>query len=481
MKGPISSHLQQIHLEAGSKSYRPIAHHQANETTYAQEHNELQANLLSICSAYLWPRGSYRAACPRPILIHARHQQQLEELHEAFNTAITDIIDRWWSDPEARFPERMPLEKGEENLLEWLEEQVSRGKLAKYSACQGSWRPDFLVEGDSTNPDAVNAEKFRITEINARFSFNGFMHEAYGQQAVDKMDLGAYGLNSATDASKIIDGLFSLFNPALPLHLLKGEEQGIDIHMFIDAVRRRFGVTPRIISPSDLRLVPNPRNKGANMLCCVARTDSDFRFLPETPTMISSGGEIVEEIHQIGLELHQHELLALQQEILRQVSLRCFNDMRSIFLIHDKRMLGVVKQEIPSLVMRGVLSPAQAHILDEGIVDTVLPGSTEMDRLLQASSCSSKLKDQYILKPARGGKGAGIVFGEDLSPDEWVSSLKGLQSPELTTGTTFVVQARIKPRLYDVILKASGERLQYPLVAGIGFARLAVEAHGSVQ
>lgn len=43
----------------------------------------------------------------------------------------------------------------------------------------GSWRPDFLVED---GPDGE--ENFRITEINARFSFNGFMHAAYGQQAL---------------------------------------------------------------------------------------------------------------------------------------------------------------------------------------------------------------------------------------------------------------------------------------------------------
>jgi hypothetical protein len=38
-------------------------------------------------------------------------------LHEALTAGITDIVERWWTDPEARFPERMPLEKQEKDLL----------------------------------------------------------------------------------------------------------------------------------------------------------------------------------------------------------------------------------------------------------------------------------------------------------------------------------------------------------------------------
>lgn len=38
-----------------------------------------------------------------------------------------------------------------------------------------------------------------------------------------------------------------------------------------------------------------------------------------------------------------------------EVSLGCFNDLRTIFLLHDKRMLGVVKHE---LLGRGPLTGA---------------------------------------------------------------------------------------------------------------------------
>ncbi|KPM41729.1 hypothetical protein AK830_g4830 [Neonectria ditissima] len=452
MKSSLAAQMEQIHIGRGHHGYEAVLQQKTEGIIYAQEHEKIQATLLAKCPAHLWHNDSYRAACPRPILIDTCHQQQLEELHEALTAAITDIVQRWWTDRDARFPERMPLEREEEKLLQ------------KFPECLGSWRPDFLVE-DSRGPEDGDAtENFRITEINARFSFNGFMHEAYGQQALDDMGVEAIGLKNATDPEKILNGLFGLFRPEEPLHLLKGEEHGIDIHMFIDIVRSRFGVTPKLIKPEDLRLLPDPQGKGGYRLCCIAENVGD-RLPHSTPsTLLTSQGEVLEEIHQIGMELHQRELLALEPEILRQVSLRCFNDMRTILLVHDKRMLGIVKQELQSLVLRKVLTTSQARILDRGIVETMLPGSQELIQLFQASKNLPELKNDYLLKPVRGGKGAGIVFGDEFSPGQWIAALDRLKSPGLISGVTCVVQRRIVPRLYDVVLKASGERLRYPLV-----------------
>ncbi|KAK7413980.1 hypothetical protein QQX98_007163 [Neonectria punicea] len=436
MTHSVAARMEQIHLGLNRHGYESVLHHETKSTIYAEEHDKIQATLLAKCPSHLWHNDSYKAACPRPILIGNCHQQQLEDLHEALTAAISDIVQRWWTDRDARFPARMPLEKEEEKLLQWLETQVLCGNLPKFPACLGSWRPDFLVEESRGPEDAGSEENFRITEINARFSFNGFMHEAYGQQALDDMGMGASGLRNATDPEKIIDGLFDLFQPHLPLHLLKGEEKGIDIHMFIDVVERRFGVTPRLINPADLRLLPDPQGKGGYRLFCIAKDTGDHPSHPSSSTLITSQGEVLEEVHQIGMELHQRELLALEPEILRQVSLRCFNDMRTILLVHDKRMLGIVKQELQSLVTREVLTPSQARVLDRGIVDTLLPGSQELAHLLEMSKEFLPLKNDYILKPVRGGKGAGIVFGDELSPDEWLSALGRLQSPGLISGVT---------------------------------------------
>lgn len=255
-----------------------------------------------------------------------------------------------------------------------------------------------------------------------------------------------------------MDGLFGLFDGNYPLHILKGAEKGIDVHMFLDAVKTRTGIKARIITPADLRLLADPRSKGGYRLCCLA---SEGRGVS---TFTASSGEDWEEVHQIGLELHQRELVALGSEMWRQVALRCFNDMRTILLVHDKRMLGIVRQEIPNLLLRGVLTVEQASSLNYGVVDTILPGSSELHRLIETCKTSPEARCGYIVKPIRSGKGDGIVFGDDVSAEDWMSTLEALVSPKVIQGVTCVVQRKIIPRLYDMVLKARDGIVTYPLV-----------------
>ncbi|KAF1735506.1 hypothetical protein CRV24_004430 [Beauveria bassiana] len=451
--------MRQIHLGLGSAGYAVVSRDSAEQqqqqqlAIFAQEHEAHEEILLAQCPQTVWPQGSYRASCPRPILVTKQHCDQLLQLHGALTAAINDIVPRWWRDTEARFPQRMPLAAEEEDLLKWLDEQQDLGHVREYSTCQGSWRPDFLIE-EVRAADGTCAESFRVSEINARFCFNGFMHIAYGSAALADMGTERSGLVAATDGEQFLDGLLGLFQHDKPLHLLKGEERGMDIQMFVYAVQQRLGTAPRLITPADLRLAPDAH--GRTTLCCLASPDAAGTLLR------TAAGELVEEIHQVGLELRQHELLQLDRDVWRHLSLRCFNDMRTVLLVHDKRMLGIVLQELDNLVARGVLTPAQAAALDRGIAHTILPGSPELQTLIM-----KKNKDEYILKPVRGGKGAGIVFGEEMSVDEWRAAVERLRLRRPVVDDEaglFVVQRKVEQIRYDVVLKKNGEVGRFPLV-----------------
>ncbi|KAF1996084.1 hypothetical protein P154DRAFT_499105 [Amniculicola lignicola CBS 123094] len=456
-----STQLSQIRLCSKSGICEPAVRYARTENDIIacdEEDTKFRQALLRFCPAELWPESSYAAGCPRPILVDQYHQQQLQILHRALTISLKDIVQRWWTDDEARFPERMPLEKKEEDLLKWIDEQATCGLLREYSepGCLGSWRPDFLVDTDENG-----REKYRITEINARFSFNGFMHLFYGQTVINESLPAGSGLAGAVNPEEILEALFRLFDPQYPLHLLKGVERGIDIHIFVDFMWRRFGIRVRIVSPADLRLFPDSRNRSGFRLCCriSSETQADGGAFQPTP----NGGEVWEEIQQVGLELHQQEIVALEPEMLRQISLRCFNDMRTVLLVHDKRMLGIIREEIPNLLRRSVISCSEAKALSCGIVVTILPGSQDLCSLIQATTASPQLRHQYLLKPIRGGKGEGILFGDEATAEEWLSRLGQLRSPDITSGKSCVVQMRIFPSLYDMVLKPSGV-VKYPLV-----------------
>lgn len=114
----VANRLQQIHLGFGDHGFELVTHRKVENELYLQEHSKLQASLLRKCPAHLWHKGSYKAACPRPILITEYHEKLLQNLHDALTSAITDIVQRWWIDSDAQFPQRMPLEKDEEALLQ---------------------------------------------------------------------------------------------------------------------------------------------------------------------------------------------------------------------------------------------------------------------------------------------------------------------------------------------------------------------------
>jgi hypothetical protein len=110
--------LQQIHLGIGSHAFESVGDYKSDAKVYAQEQEAYETNLIRRCPAPAWPKDSYKLACFRPILVSNQHKQQLAELHGALAAAITDIVHRWWTDQDARFPERMPLQKKEEDLLQ---------------------------------------------------------------------------------------------------------------------------------------------------------------------------------------------------------------------------------------------------------------------------------------------------------------------------------------------------------------------------
>ncbi|GLI75899.1 hypothetical protein PoHVEF18_004165 [Penicillium ochrochloron] len=395
--------------------------------------NELQCNMLKCSPPETWGAGDiYETCSPHPVLITPAHKKQLQSLSEALSTAIVDVVNRWWSDAAARFPERMPIEPFEEDLLRWMDSQPE-SVIRPFETCTGSWRPDMLLE------PAVDGgtENYRICEINARFCMNGFLVTAYGQQALLDMGVGRNGLKGVTDPET-------------------GEEPGYDIHLYRHYAKS-LGIQVRLIDPADLRVLESPTSPGGYKLYCLAQENA-------AGTVANENDEILEEIHQIGLELHQRELARMTPQMLQQLSLRCFNDMRTILLVHDKRLLGIVIQELDNLVTRNVLTPEQATILHRGIVPTIIPGSSQLSHFI-AECRKSSLQDTYLLKPVRSGKGAGILFGDELSRDEWLSKLKSMRDPHLQRGkTTYVIQRRIEHGLYEVLLRESDGVQRYPLI-----------------
>lgn len=209
--------------------------------------------------------------------------------------------------------------------------------------------------------------------------------------------------------------------------LVKGRECGIDIHLFNNCYSKS-----RFIHPSDLKLAPCGNS-------------------PSGYTLRDRYGVI----EQIALELHQDELEALEEDVLLEIGARCSNDLRTIFLMHDKRMLGLLLQELDSLVLSKALTSRQASALQSGIVETHLPGTSSFQSILS----EPQNRHMWLLKPALAGKGEGIVFGKDVDEETWKSFLKQKPEPAVVgcpptpTRNTFVIQRYFVQRRHKLIVQ----------------------------
>lgn len=120
MKYSLPSRLQQIRASREGVGYEPVASSTPegpDEARDLADWQALQSALLRLCPAKTWYKDSQSTCLPRPVLVTREHQRQVTEVHTALVLAITDIVERWWADADARFPERMPLQTKEEDLL----------------------------------------------------------------------------------------------------------------------------------------------------------------------------------------------------------------------------------------------------------------------------------------------------------------------------------------------------------------------------
>ncbi|RAK79414.1 uncharacterized protein BO72DRAFT_365277, partial [Aspergillus fijiensis CBS 313.89] len=392
---------------------------------------------------------------PNPLLLPERLQRSVAKLHEALVSGLSSIVDTWWTDEQAAFPRRMPLEPHEEDLLRWLHEQSEANNLRPFRNCQGHWRSDLLLPSD--HPGTV-----KICEINARYSINAQLLAAYGYQIYEEMAAERGCVFAGADARKFIKSQLDIFDPKYPIHIVRDQYRTPYIDMFVSFAEQSGRISATIIKSADLRLIKSNNSQTGYDLYCLSDKDC--------PDMVSTDSERLDRVYQTGLHLFQHELRSIPTDILRHLALHCVNDLRSVLLIHDKRILGVLLQELDSLVSKQVLTPEQAAILRHGVVPTINPGSPELSNLIDQQSRSLIHKDNFIIKPVRSGRGDGILLGRELSVSQWDSLLLDLRDPGLEPGRTmYIIQPLIEQPLFE-LLDHRGEVQSSPLVGSCHLA-----------
>ncbi|KAK4124711.1 hypothetical protein N657DRAFT_615634 [Parathielavia appendiculata] len=434
--------LRQVSLAASTSDGIFVSPEDAGQDTRIMETKCFREALLRNTAPYgQVPKNAVRLN-PHPAVIPKKFLENLNLFHEALTIALVDIINRWWTDKEADFPNRMPLEPRVESLLRWVAMGSEEGFIRPYKGNQGNLRPDVLIPASNTS----SPFQFRVCEFNGRFPINFLDYTASAYEALADTKWQNPSLGPASDHAKLFDSLFKLFDPSAPIHFVsESSEFPLDSPLY-GLVEQRTGMRPRSVKPSSLRLIASETAPTGFDLYC--EIDVHASMVRTSSDLINVDGQVLEKVHQVGLKLYDFELFALAPEMVRHIAMRSVNDVRTVFIAHDKRMLGIIRQELDALVHKHkVITQAQARILSDGIIPTILPGSPELRQLAETNTFH---KDDFILKPFRLARGSGIVLGKDLSASQWSSIIESMRKVDFNSSARqYVLQPLLPLQSFD--------------------------------
>lgn len=337
---------------------------------------------------------------PSPFVWTPELCQQLADINEAIYIGLQHIIRRWPRDEQLQQHLNLPERIRKLFVQQWADlpddQDIPLGTL----------RPDVLFGQDG---------QLHVCEINCRFPLNGFlitwamnnaMHEAV--MSPDSC-LSNFNISASSAIMTLVQDVKNRFTASFPVWLIRGKETTHDTGLFAYFTE----LETRECKPEELQA-----DEDGNIFVF----DGQTRYAME----------------QCVLELHQDEILCLNDDVIRGLALlssrkKCLNDIRTIFLAHDKVMLNC---------LRRYSSHLGKHY--EGILKRYIIPTFRFEHCLNIPG--DLLPHGAILKPRGGGKGEGVVITTSTEGDY----LEKLQ-PDLLPGADYVVQPLISQQEFKIL------------------------------
>ncbi|MGZ5051594.1 MAG: hypothetical protein ACXWF8_12160 [Methylobacter sp.] len=347
------------------------------------------AALHAIVGEFSWYAERFS---PYPLLVEPAELQMFVHLRATLNRAIVEIVDAYGDDP--RIADIIRLPPPLTSLL---------GKLRHKPYEVGSFLPDLLLD---------HAGTWKVCEINARFPVNGYLSSYYINSFIGGLDyLSGSAARPLTELDGLLEAIAGRFEPDKPLLVLRDREKGMDTHLLLPELQR-YGI----------------------------------RALTVRGGAIYDGGEPVQ---QFILELERDELLAMSAELLEALadSPAYFNDLRTLLLAHDKRLLAVLGN---AGIMADYLDKADLAVLAEHILPTYQAYDPKIAEDLQANPGG------WVLKRNSSGRGIDMLFGWECEPSQWRQTLA-------TQADDYTAQRCLPQRRVPIIVLENGELRQQPM------------------
>jgi hypothetical protein len=125
----MSSHVTLRQISLHQPDLQDVSH--ITEADHDEETRQFR-NALRRNPSWSPHNKTLSSVSPFPIVVPEYLVDHLKKLGDSLGRAVTSIVDRWWTDPVADFPSRMPLLEHQEKLLKvWF--PPCHAGLTKYS------------------------------------------------------------------------------------------------------------------------------------------------------------------------------------------------------------------------------------------------------------------------------------------------------------------------------------------------------------
>lgn len=266
--------------------------------------------------------GSWvQSLSPAPVIVSMDAYDCMLSIQKSIHIAMRVALRLWWSGNSTirntlAIPAKIVRVLDSVSFCHEIDESL------------GFYRPDLLFD---------ELGVFRVCEINARFTLNGYILSLYLSRAArDGAFAGLMGNEGVITANAA--------TLSLPEVLAK-RLLGPDYKSLTEPIV--FVVSDREPGHDILWLQQVLREEHEAATVCAIRSNDLCLSLDGQMLMVRTSFGELQTVRCCVLELHQDELLALDENILMSLMKlsmegRCLNPLWTIFLLHDKRLLSLL-------------------------------------------------------------------------------------------------------------------------------------------
>lgn len=341
---------------------------------------------------------------PIPVVVERKEIARMEKLCQVLNKALVSVVNAYFNNESIR---------SIYNFDEDLNRILGMAKAQPYEV--GMYRPDFLQAEDGG---------IKICEIGARYPINGWMISYYLNVITKENEtIGLPSLEAVPAQQDFIETIFNRFNSREPIVLVHEKEKGTEVFYLLNEFGKR-GLDYVSASPA--------------------------QFTHQNGEVMLNG----KPVRQFILEMDREELRKFDPEVLKLIISKgnYFNDVRTLILVHDKRILAVLYNEE---IMRNYLSEEEYLFLRSFLIPTYALHTSE-----KRAEVSFSLLN-WVLKRNSGGRGIDMYVKSDCEASLWTAII-AKQWPE------YMVQEYVPQRWFkhgngseDLLINLVGMLLCY--------------------